>query len=119
MSSSLAELVESVIVDAYGDAEQLTAFLTVFDEEVRTPCSATVLDTTLSVVGFDWEGDERRGLVVRCRRHDGGGVQVVSLADVRFESGTVAAWLHAGYRTWLGLDPFPARQPPGWSWPPL
>jgi hypothetical protein len=112
----LSELVESIIVDAYGTDEQVTAFLTVFGDEVDLPCAAQILGVEVEVVAFDLEGDERRGLVVRCRRI-GGATDVVSLADVRFESGTIAAWLHAALRTWLGLKTFPARRPDGWVWP--
>jgi hypothetical protein len=110
----LSELVESIIVDAYGSDEQLTAFLTVFDEEVDLPCAAQILDIDVEIVAFDLEGDERRGLVVRGRRI-GGPTDVVSLADVRFESGTVAGWLHAAFRSWLGLKSFPPRPPEGWG----
>jgi hypothetical protein len=60
------------------------------------------------------EGDERRGLVAECRHEGGRGT--LSLADVRFEQGSVAGWLHAAYRTWLGLPPFPARRPRNWTW---
>jgi hypothetical protein len=113
---SLSELVDSIVVDAYGTDEQVTAFLTVFDDEVDLPCAAQILGVKIEVVAFDLEGDERRGLVARCRRI-GGPTDVVSLADVRFESGTVAAWLHAAFRTWLGLKTFPARRQEGWVWP--
>lgn len=109
------ELIETITVDAYGAEEQLTAFLTVLDEQVTLPCKARLLDIDVEVVGFDLEGDERRGLVARCRR-EGGPPGVVALADVRFEPGTVAAWLHAAFRTWLGLKAFPGRPPARWSW---
>lgn len=83
---SLSELVDSIVVDAYGTDEQLTAFLTALDDEVDLPCAAQILGVEIEVVAFDLEGDEHRGLVVRCRRV-GGPTDVVSLADVRFESG--------------------------------
>lgn len=113
---SLSELVDSIVIDAYGTDEQLTAFLTAFDDEVNLPCAAQILGVDIEVVAFDLEGDERRGLVARCRRN-GGATDVVSLADVRFESGTIAAWLHAAFRTWLRLKTFSARRPEGWVWP--
>jgi hypothetical protein len=113
---SLSELVDSIVVDAYGTDEQLMAFLTVFDDEVDLPCAAQILGVEIEVVAFDLEGDERRGLVVRCCRN-GGATDVVSLADVRFEFGTIAAWLHAAFRAWLGLKTFSARRPEGWVWP--
>jgi hypothetical protein len=92
----------------------LTAFLTVLDEEVGLPCAAQILGVDIEVLSLDFQGDERRGLVARCRRM-GGPTDVVSLADVRFEPGTVAAWLHAAFRRRLGLKSVPARRPEGWS----
>ncbi|MDQ1366816.1 MAG: hypothetical protein QOE57_2858, partial [Acidimicrobiaceae bacterium] len=41
----------------------------------------------------------------------------VAIADVHFEPDSVAGWLHAAYRTWLGLPQFPACRPPEWAWP--
>ena len=113
---ALSELIESITAAAYGTDEQLTAFLTAFSEEVQVPCSATVLDLPVEVLRFDAEGGERRGLVARCGQ-EGRRAGVVLLTDVRFEPGSVAAWLHAAYRSWLGLDPFSARRLAGWSWP--
>lgn len=113
---SLGELIESVTLDAYGVDEELTAFLTVFGDAVKLPCPAKILDIDVEVLVFDFEGDERRGLVARCQRA-GGRPAVVGLADVRFGRDTVAAWLHAAFRTWLGLKAFPARRPASWSWP--
>ena len=115
-SRALSEPIESIVVDAYGTDEQLVAFPAAFSEEVRVPRAATVLDIPVEIVRFDVEGDERRGLVARCGR-EAKPAGVVSLADVRFEPGTIAAWLHAAYRSRLGLAPFSARRPAGWSWP--
>jgi len=41
----------------------------------------------------------------------------LELADIRFPAETGAAWLHAAYRHYLGLEPFPAEPRPDWSWP--
>ena len=115
LQQSLAHLIDEITVDAYDTGEQLVGFLTVFQDEVATPVPALVLDTAVEVTGFDLEGDERRGLVVRCRHRDSRGT--LSLADVRFEPDSIAGWLHAAYRTWLGLSPFPAHRPPDWARP--
>lgn len=115
-SQPLHELIETVTVDAYEAEEQLTAFPTVFAEEVTLPCAARILDIDVEVVGFDVEGDDRRGVVARCRR-GGGPPGVVALADVRFEPATVVAWLHAALWTWVGLEAFASRRPARWSWP--
>lgn len=94
------------MVDAYGTDEQLTAFLTVFEEEVDLPCAAEILGVDIEVLAFDLEGDERRGLVVRCRR-TGGPTDVVSLVDVRFESGTVAALAAGSFPELAGAQDLP------------
>ena len=111
MTQYLGELRE-ITIDANDVDEQLLEFLQTLQDEVALPVPALVLGIAVNVVGFNLEGDDRRGLVALCRRAGEGGT--LSLADVRFETGSVAAWLHAAYRTCLGLPPFPARQPPNW-----
>ena len=103
---SLRERVESVTLDAYGVDEESTAFLTVFGDAVALPCPAKILDIDVEVLAFDIAGDERGGLVARCQ-HVEGCPGVVSLADIRFGLDTVAAWLRAAFRTWLGLRACP------------
>lgn len=115
MAQSLAQLIDEITVDAHDTDEQLSGFLQVFQDEVTVPVGATVLGMTVEVTSFELEGDERRGLVARCRHQ--GTKDAVSLADVHFESISVAGWLHAAYRTWLCLPPFPAESPSGWAWP--
>lgn len=111
----LDELIAGITIDAYGDGEQQTAFLEVFMSEVTTPAAATVLDVPIEVVGFDYQ-DERQGIVARCRRD--GANQEHGVADLIFPADTVAAWVQAAYRRWLGLKPHPHDMPPGWrpSW---
>jgi hypothetical protein len=112
---AIQALIDEITVDAHDVDEQLMGFLQVFMDEVPLPAPATLLGVVIEVTGFDSEGDERRGLVAKCRQRDGAGT--VSLADVRFEPASIAGWLHAAYRTWLCLPPFPARRPANWSWP--
>jgi hypothetical protein len=113
--SAIEALIEEITVDAHDVDEQLMGFLQVFLDEVVVPTPATLLDIVVEVAGFDSEGDERRGLVAHCRHGDRAGT--VSLADLRFDPHSIAGWLHAAYRTWLCLPPFPARRPANWSRP--
>lgn len=53
--------------------------------------------------------------MARCEGPDGAGE--ISLADLAFPPETVTAWIHAAYRHWLGLRPFPTTPRPDWSWP--
>jgi hypothetical protein len=59
--------------------------------------------------------NEARGLVAICEGSNGAGE--VALADLAFPPDTVTAWIHAAYRHYLGLQPFPARPRPDWTWP--
>lgn len=104
------KVIETILVDTYGEDEQLGAFQTVFEEEVEVPIKATVLGHVIEVMAFDY-ADPLRGVFVKCREGE------VSLVDVCFPPDTVAAWIHAAYREFLGLEPFPATPRPDWAWP--
>jgi hypothetical protein len=62
----LDHVVETILVDAYGDDEQYAAFLTVFEEETQLPAAATLLGIPVTVNGFDYT-EPARGLVAICR----------------------------------------------------
>lgn len=109
MAESLAQLVDEIVIDAHDTDEQLSGFLQLFQDEVASRIAATVLDLDIDITGFDLEGDERRDLIAHCRRQEA--ADVVSPADVHFEPNWIAGWLHAAYRTWLCLPPFPAHRP--------
>jgi hypothetical protein len=66
------------------------------------------------VTGLDYT-NEARGLVAICKGSNGTGE--VALADLAFPPDTVTAWIHAAYRHYLGLQPFPVRPRPDWTWP--
>ncbi|MGW5360721.1 hypothetical protein [Actinopolymorpha pittospori] len=104
--SDLVNALESILVDAYGDAEQYTAFLTVIEDETQVPVSAKLLGTPVTVTGFDFL-DDARGVIATCKGPDG--VGEVALADLAFLPDTVTAWIHAAYRFHLGLRPFPVK----------
>jgi hypothetical protein len=59
----------------------------------------------VSVVAFEYDGNERRGLTARCRRDDGS-EHVVAAPEVVLPARTSAARHLAAYRKWLGLEPF-------------
>lgn len=101
-----AHLIEEIVVDAYGEDEQLWAFLQVISDEVSVPCDAFVIGEPVSIVAFDYDGNERRGLTARCRRLDGS-EYVVAAPEVVFPQGSVGSRYIAAYRKWMGLAPFP------------
>ena len=51
----LDALIDEIIVDAYGDDEQLWAFRQVFEDELTLPREAFVIGEPVTVLAFDYE----------------------------------------------------------------
>lgn len=103
---NLDDLIEEITVDAYGDDEKLWAFRQAFEDHVTVPCDGFVIGEPVSLIEFDYDGNERRGLTVRCRREDGS-EHVVAASDVVVPQRSTRARYIAAYRKWLGFEPFP------------
>ncbi len=107
----LDRLIEEIITDAYGDDEQLWAFRYALENGIEPPCDAFVIGEPVSVVEFNYDGNQRRGLVARCRREDGSEHRV-SASDVVLTEESKGGHLIAAYRKWSGLDPCPPQAAP-------
>ena len=107
----LQSLIEQITVDGYGDAEQLWAFCQACEEDLRVPCDATVAGAPVTVLKFDFDGNERRGLTARCRLADGS-QHTISAADIRFPAGDPGERYIAAYRKWMGLPQERAKPSP-------
>lgn len=95
-------ILEEILTDAYGDAEQLTAFEVAFTDRARFPFAAQVVGTQVEVIDVTFEGDQRRGLTAICRRD--GDLHHVSLVDLIPGPVTMeTSRLLTAYRRWLGL----------------
>lgn len=104
--NELDDLIEQITTDASGEAEQLWAFQQAFESEVRVPCEASVIGEPVQVLKFDFDGNERRGLTVLCRRPDGS-KYVVAASEVAIPPGTQGGRYLAAYRRWMGIAPAP------------
>ena len=98
----LGELIEDVLVDAYGDSEQFGAFECVF-AEAGLPVAAEAVGMACRLGGIEFDGDERRGLVAVVTLD--GRRQRLSLLDVVItdESHDAARLLAAFRRWWVPL----------------
>lgn len=103
-SPELDRLIDEIIVDAYGDDEQLWAFRQAFEDHVALPAEAFVVGESVTVMTIDYDGNERRGLTARCQWEEGS-EQVIAACDLIFPEGSAAARYMAAYRKWLGLEP--------------
>jgi tetratricopeptide (TPR) repeat protein len=102
MASDLDDVIDEILVDAYGKSEQLSAFRQAFEETAHFPFQANVVGVAVDVLRIEFDGDERHGLTALCRRD--GQKYRLSLIDlapglVRIETAT----LLAAYRKWLDL----------------
>jgi hypothetical protein len=102
----LDDLVDGIVVDAYNDDEQLSAFDTVIGDEVTLPADASVVGEPVTVIKIAYDGNERRGLTAQCRREDGS-EYTVAACDLVFPEGSKGSDYIAAYRRWLGIEPYP------------
>lgn len=107
-AEDLDRLIEEITTDAYGDDEQIWAFHCAFEDGIELPCDAFVIGEPVSVIGFDYDGNQRRGLVAQCRREDGS-EHTVSASEVALAEQSKGGHLIAAYRKWSGLDPWPEQ----------
>ena len=120
MGDSIDDLIEEIIVDAYGEHEQLWSFRQVFEDDARFPFRGRVVGVDVDVTSVDFDGDERRGLVAVCRR--AGEVHKVSLLEVA-PVGPLrlrTRQLVNAYRRWAGaalLIPITADHATPWVYP--
>jgi len=80
-SALVDDLVRQITGDAHGDDEKLQAFRQAFEDHAAAPCDGFVVGEPISVIAFDYDGNERRGLTARCRHRDGT-EHVVAACDV-------------------------------------
>jgi hypothetical protein len=97
-------LIDAITVDAHGDNEKLWAFRQAFEDHIVVPCDAFVIGEPVSAIAFDYDGNQRRDLIARCRRTDGA-EHVVAACDVVLPLSADAGRYIAAYRKWLGLEP--------------
>jgi hypothetical protein len=69
--ASLDELIAEITAEAAGDDERFRAFQQACKANVALPREAFVIGEPVSLIGFDYHGNQRRGLTASCRRADG------------------------------------------------
>ena len=89
----LERLIEEATVDAYGESEQATGFLTMIEDNIELPFETEILGVLVTVLRFDI--DDRDQVVAICQR--GRQRQAIHLAELRlpFPRPTGAEWIEA------------------------
>lgn len=96
------KLLEDILVDAYGEDEQLWAFWQAFEDAAPLPAEGAVIGETVAVTKIDYDGNPHRGLRAVCKKADGKTYEL-ALADVEFPAESRAASYLKAYRRWLGV----------------
>ena len=102
LNSEIEKLLEEILVDAYGEDEQLWAFRQAFEDAVALPAGGTVIGVAVSVTKIEYDGNPQQGLRATCKKADGQ-IYEVALADVNFPDDSSATPYLKAYRQWLGL----------------
>ncbi len=97
--AGLDEMIQEVIVDAYGESEQTVAFYVMFEDNLAMPFKTEVLGVEVTVERIDLTGDEQ--IVAICCR--GKARQRVPILDLPLPSPPPegADWI-AAFRRWAG-----------------
>ncbi len=93
----IAEMIERATVDAYGDSEQITGWLTMIEENLAVPLETEVLGVLVTVERVDLDGSEQ--IVAICRH--GRARQSLPIIDLPLPTPLPdgAEWIEA-YRHW-------------------
>jgi hypothetical protein len=96
-AAKLDEMIESAIVDAYGESEQILGFHTMLDDNLALPFKTKILGAQVTVERIDLNDDDQ--LVAVCSR--GKAKQRVPLLDLPLPrpSPSGADWI-AAFRRW-------------------
>ena len=94
-------LIDEIIVDAYGDDEQLMGFDSWFEETLALPVHASLIGIDVEVTEIAYRGDDRRGLIATANR--AGHEAMIALVELCFEDlDTDSEQLMVAYRRWHG-----------------
>ena len=113
-ATSLDELIDEFTGEAGGEDERILAFLHALEKHVALPCDGFVIGEPVSVVEFDYQGNQRRGLTAKCHRVDGREYEVAA-SEVALLPSTPGSHYLAAYRKWMGVVLYPPETRSGTS----
>jgi hypothetical protein len=106
---SLNDLIDELAAEAGSDDERIWNFQQALQKHIWLPCEGFVIGQPVSVIAFDYDGNQRRGVTATCRRADGRQYQVAA-SEVVIPPSLPGTECLAAYRQWMGLDPYPPAE---------
>jgi hypothetical protein len=103
---SLNDLIDELTAEAGSDDEQIWNFQQALQKHIWLPCEGFVIGEPVSVIAFEYDGNQRRAVTATCRCADGRQYEVAA-SEVVIPPSLPGADYLAAYRQWMGLDPYP------------
>jgi hypothetical protein len=103
--AALDAIIDELTAEAHSDDERIWNFQQAFQKHVSLPCDGSVIGEPVKLVGFNYDGNQRRGVTVTCRRLDGREYEVAA-SEVLVPKHTDGSRYLGAYRHWLGLVPY-------------
>jgi hypothetical protein len=105
----LNDLIDELTAEAGSNDEQIWNFQQALKKHIRLPCEGFVIGEPVSVIAFEYDGNQRRAVTATCRRADGREYNVAA-SEVVIPPSLPGADCFAAYRQWMGLDPYPPTE---------
>jgi hypothetical protein len=102
--TSVQEIISELTTGAGSDDERIRSFQRALQEHVALPCDGFVIGEPVTVVKFNYDGNQRRAVTATCRRRDGWKYEVAA-SELLVPAGTDGSQYLAAYRQWMGLEP--------------
>ncbi len=106
---SLNDLIDELTAEAGSKDEQIWNFQQALKKHIWLPCEGFVIGEPVSVIAFEYDGNQRRAVTATCRRADGREYNVAA-SEVVIPPSLPGADCLAAYRQWMGLDPYPPTE---------
>ena len=98
---------EEILTDTCNEEEQFWAFQQYFSDQINFPVDAHIIGEPVSITEINYNGNARRGLTAKVRKANGSEYEITAMEVVFSKSKARIAG--GAYRSWLGLEVFPAE----------
>jgi hypothetical protein len=102
----LEELIDELTAEAGSSDEQIWNFQQALQKHIWLPCEGFVIGEPVTVIAFDYDGNQRRAVTATCRRADGREYEV-AVCEVVIPASLPGAEYLAAYCQWMGVEPYP------------
>ena len=103
-SPSLDEIIDEITAKAHDDDERIRNFQQALQTHLLLPCDGFVIGEPVTVIKFNYDGNQRRALTATCRRSDGREYELAA-TEVLVPADIAGSQYFVAYRQWMGLEP--------------